>query len=121
LLPNANTKLELTPTVQDDVSILELNGRLDVYTSPRVNDWIEITLANRPPKMVINLSGVDFLESLAIGVLVKGMKRCREQSGDLVLCSVRRQVGIIFQLTGLNKAFGIYETQEEAVRAFTPS
>ena len=58
-----------------------------------------------------------FVDSSALALLVKGMKHCRQGGGDLALCSLQQPVKVIFELTRLDKAFGIYSTQDEAIQA----
>ena len=51
-------------------------------------------------------------------MLVQGMKRCRERDGDLRLCALQQPVRMIFELTRLDRAFEIYQSEEDAVQAF---
>jgi anti-sigma B factor antagonist len=105
--------MELKSNVVDGISIVELSGRFDSYEAPRLTTWFE----QASNKVVINLAEVTFVDSSALALLVKGMKHCRQQGGDLALCSLQQPVRIIFELTRLDKAFGIYSTQDEAVKA----
>jgi anti-sigma B factor antagonist len=58
------------------------------------------------------------MDPTALATLVQGMKHARQTGGDLHLCNLRRPVRIIFELTRLDQAFGIYPTEIEAVKAF---
>lgn len=100
----------------NNVRILELDGRFDAHTSKPVQDWLTADDAN--PNAIINLSGVNFIDSTALAVLVQGMKRCREKGGDLHLCDMQQATRIIFELTRFDKAFDIFESEEDAVEAF---
>jgi anti-sigma B factor antagonist len=100
------------------VNILELKGRFDAYELKPVQDWIEKNATGGKPLLVVNLSGVNFLDSSALAVLVKGMKRTRDKGGDLYLCGLQQPVHIIFELTKLDRAFDIYPNEKEAVSAF---
>ena len=97
-----------------NITVLELAGRFDAYTAPPVAEWLDKSGAART---VVNLSGVGFVDSSALAVLVKGMKRCRERQGDLYLCSLQQPVRIIFELTRLDKAFEIFADEAAAVGA----
>lgn len=100
------------------VAILELSGRFDAYEAPAVREWLEKTEESGSTKVVVNLAGVNFIDSTGMSTLVQGMKHCRQQGGDLYLCSLQKPVCIIFELTRLDKAFQIYSDEEEASRAF---
>jgi anti-sigma B factor antagonist len=101
-----------------NIQILELNGRFDAHVVPPVAEWLEHISANDPAQVIIDLSRVNFVDSTALATLVKGMKRCRQQNGDLRLCCLQQPVRIIFELTRLDKAFEIYPDEDEAVNAF---
>jgi len=98
-----------------NIQILELSGRFDAHVVPQVEAWQDHT---QSPYTVINLSGVTFIDSSALAALVRGMKHCRQRSGDLRLCSLQQPVRIIFELTRMNRAFRLCETEEQAVRSF---
>ncbi len=100
------------------VAILELDGRFDAHVTPPVVQRLEQAASTSPAQVVVNLTGVHFVDSTALAALVKGMKRCRQQNGDLYLCGLQQPVRIIFELTRLDKAFEIYATEAEAVTAF---
>lgn len=100
------------------VAILELAGRFDAHMTPPVVAWLEQTAADGPAQVVVNLEHVNFIDSTALATLVKGMKRCRQQNGDLRLTGLQQPVRIIFELTRLDKAFDIYQHEHEAVAGF---
>ncbi len=65
-------------------------------------------------RVIINLSKVEYLDSTGLGVLIGGLKRLREAGGNLVLVAPGMRIQRIFEITGLNKIFDIYATEEEA-------
>lgn len=96
------------------IEILELSGRFDAYTAPRVAEWLQKAATAKPARVVADLGEVNFMDSTAMAALVRGMKQCREQEGDLRLCSLQQPVRLIFELTRLDKAFEIYPDPESA-------
>jgi len=100
------------------MSVITLNGRFDAFEAPPLIKWFEDNVTKDQAHVVVDLGGVGFLDSAALASLVKGMKRCRERGGDLVICNLQQAVRIIFELTGLNRAFTIAETREAALNAF---
>ena len=107
-----------TNCADGDVKILTVQGRFDTYNAPPVREWLEEAVRTRPPFIVVNLAGVNFVDSTAMATLVQGMKRCRERDGDLRLCALQQPVRMIFELTRLDRAFEIYQSEEDAVQAF---
>lgn len=111
-----------------DITILEISGRFDAYGAPNVADWLK--RATSPPpggmkgekeggaRIVVDLTGVNFIDSTGLATLVQGMKHCREQGGDLFLSNLQKPARIIFELTRLDRAFRIFADQDAAVAAF---
>ncbi len=98
------------------IQVIELHGRFDAHVVPEVKAWQDA--AADISKIVVNLSGVHFVDSAALATLVRGMKRCRQQGGDLRICGLQQPVRIIFELTKLDKAFDIRASEAEAIQAF---
>ena len=110
--------MDLKSRSEGQVRILELSGRFDSYTAPQVRQWMEEAADREPAQLVLNLSGVHFVDSTALATLVQGMKRCRQLKGDLRLCCLQQPVRMIFELTRLDKAFEIFASEEAAVQTF---
>ena len=100
------------------VSVLELKGRFDAYEVSSVEEMLRQFTEIPRAQVVVNLGGVSFVDSSGLALLVQGMKHCRLQEGDMHLCNFQRPVRIIFELSRLDKAFRIFENEEEAVGAF---
>ena len=99
------------------IAIIELSGRFDAHAAPLLKAWQD--KANMPAQVIVDLSGVTFIDSTALATLVSGMKRCRQHGGDLYLCGLQQPVRIIFELTKLDRAFGIFPSETEAITAFS--
>lgn len=101
---------------QGAIEIVNLRGRFDAHMAPQLKDWQDSTTDRN--HVVVNLAGVTFIDSSALAMLVRGLKRCRQQGGDVHLCAMQPPVRIIFELTKLDKAFRIFPTEQDAVAAF---
>lgn len=98
------------------LQVVTLQGRLDAHQGKQVESQL-IAAIRAGGQLVVNLGKVHFIDSTGIAVLVKGLKRQRQQAGDLVLCELQQPVRIIFELTRLDKMFTIYPTEHEALQA----
>lgn len=110
--------MEIDNRAIDKVDIIDLNGRFDAYESPNFSEFVETMVQSNRVFLVINLNDVSFIDSAALASLVKGMKRCREQQGDLVLCNLQKPTKTVFELTRLDKAFKIFDEETMAVSGF---
>ena len=97
---------------------VEVQGDIDVYTSPRVKETINELIDQGHFNMVINLEGVRYIDSTGLGVLIGALKKVREKSGKIVLICTNPQIRKIFNITGLIKIFDIYKDEEEALGSF---
>lgn len=111
--------MDMQWSASNGVRILKIEGRFDNYSAPSVRRWIEAATEKKPPNLVVDLTGVHFVDSTALATLVQGLKRCREFHGDLRLCGMQQPVRMIFELTRLDKAFEIFSAREAAVAAFS--
>jgi len=109
--------MEFTARTDNHIAIGELSGRFDALEAPKLSAWLDTVSGQSPAQVIINLTGVTFVDSTALSTLVKGMKRCRQQNGDLVICGLQKQVKVIFELTRLDKAFSILPDEASAIRA----
>lgn len=102
-------------TTDDGIAVITVAGELDLYTAPRLKESLLAAIEADRLKIVINMAGVHFIDSSALGVLIGGVKRLKPRDGRLALVSIDDNVNWIFQITGLNSVFDIYKTREEAL------
>ena len=109
--------MEINHRISNGVDILELEGRFDAYEVPTVVKWFDDNSSAK--NVVVNLNGVGFIDSSGLSTLVKGLKRCRQNEGELYLSNLQQAVLIIFELTRLDKAFKIFESETDAIDSFS--
>jgi anti-sigma B factor antagonist len=69
-------------------------------------------------RLVLNLDGVVFLASAALGQLVTLMRKVLSAGGRLVLCKVNRRIEEVLQVTHLAEVMLVYTDEQEALRSF---
>jgi anti-sigma B factor antagonist len=105
--------------VVEDVQVLALSGSFNNYTAPPARQWLDEVASQPPAYVVVNLSGVSFIDSTALSTLVGSMKRSRELHGDVRLCGLQQPVRMIFEMTRLDRVFEIYNHESDAIQAFS--
>lgn len=100
-----------------ETNIVELAGEIDVYTSPKVKDALGELIDRGVYNLVIDLEKVRYIDSTGLGVLIGGLKRVREHGGTVNLVCTNPQIKKIFDITGLVKIFGIYDSEDAAMKA----
>ena len=99
---------------QDGIPVLGVHGEVDVSTAPQLRQHLVELSSSGAATAVVDLEGVDFLDSTGLGVLVSGLKRFRTIGGDLLLVCTHRRVLKVFEITGLTTVFSIADTVDEA-------
>jgi anti-sigma B factor antagonist len=95
-------------------SVIDVKGEIDVYTAPKLREQLIELVSEGSYDIVVNLEGVDFLDSTGLGVLVGALKRVKAHDGSLSLVCTQDKILKIFKITGLTKVFPIHTSLEEA-------
>lgn len=95
-------------------AVVDVNGEIDVYTAPKLREKLIELVSEGSYDVIVNLEGVDFLDSTGLGVLVGALKRVKAHDGSLSLVCTQDKILKIFKITGLTKVFSIHASVEEA-------
>jgi anti-sigma B factor antagonist len=109
--------LSLETRQENDRTVIEVGGEIDVYTAPKLRERIIELVDEGQYHLVVDLEKVEFLDSTGLGVLVGGLKRVRGHDGSLQLVCTQERLLKIFRITGLSKVFAIHGSQSEALAA----
>ena len=107
--------LSVTTREESGRTIVEVGGEIDVYSAPTLRDRLNALVADGHHDLIVDMQGVEFLDSTGLGVLVGGLKRVRTHSGSLQLVCSQERVLKVFRITGLTKVFAIHDTVEQAL------
>ena len=91
--------------------VIVLDGELDLARAPSLQRAIEQLRADGHSTIVVDLLGVNFLDSTALGVLVAALGRCREAGGDLHLIVKEPRILKVLEITGLSNTFPLHPTR----------
>lgn len=105
-----------------DVVVLDSDGRMtrndgSGVLKKRVATLIE--LGHR--QFLINLAGIDYLDSTCVGEMVSAYITVRNSGGHLKLCGVNDRIGHLLSIAKLDTVFENYATEAAAIAAFPPS
>src|SRR6266536_3611486 len=105
---------EVETAERQGASVLSLRGEIDVYTAPQLRQRIVDLVDGGATNIVVDMTNVEFLDSTGLGVLVEGLKRVKSNDGTLAIVATQDKILKIFDITGLNKAFPIHGTVQDA-------
>jgi len=92
--------------------VLYVEGEIDVYTSPKLKEKIRELFEGGAFSFVVDLTNVSYIDSTGLGVLIGALRRAREKNGTVLLVFASPRLKRIFEITGLDKNFTIYENLE---------
>jgi anti-sigma B factor antagonist len=102
--------------VDKKIAVLNLEGDMDVFTSPRLKDAIITSLKQGSIYLLINMKKVNYMDSTGLGVLVGSLRRVREHKGKISLIAPHSRVQRILDITDLTAIFKIYKDEKEGIR-----
>jgi anti-sigma B factor antagonist len=94
---------------QAEGAVLRIEGEVDVYTSPALREELYRLIDGGSPRVTVDLSGMDFIDSSGLGVFVGALKRVRERSTELELRGVQPSTRKVLDITGLVQVFTIVD------------
>ena len=95
-------------------TIVEVGGEVELHSAPQLREEIHRVCGVDNPCVIVDLSGVSFIDSTGLGVLIGGLKRAREK-GSLSLVCPQPKVKRVFEITGLTNVFSIWNSVDEAL------
>jgi anti-sigma B factor antagonist len=101
--------------------VLVVSGEADLHVAPELRSVIMNVVDRRVASLVIDLSGVSFIDSTTLGVLLAASRRMKAAGGDLRVVIARREIRSVFELTLLDRVFAIDSTRQEALAALGSS
>jgi anti-sigma B factor antagonist len=107
--------LEMENNASGDWMVLTVGGEVDLNTAPQLKDRINGLITQGNTNLVVDLEGVEFMDSTGLSALVSGLMRTTEGGGSLAVVCTRPQVLRLLALTGLDQVLKVHSSVAEAV------
>jgi anti-sigma B factor antagonist len=98
-----------------DTAVLECSGRLNMVSAPAFRESIAKVVEGGRARVVVELSGVEFMDSSGLGALVGALKAARQAGGDLRIAAPSDQVEMVLKLSNMDKILRTYPDGDAAV------
>ena len=95
-------------------NILALEGEIDLHESPAVKENLRQMLESKPPRVFIDLTGVKYIDSSGLAVLIEAMQRISAYGGRLALYGIHENVQAILHISRLDQVFRIFGNRATA-------
>lgn len=99
----------------DGYTVVAVAGEVDVATAPTLRERLDETIGQSGSLVVVDLGGVTFIDSTALGVLIGALNRSAAEGGVLRLVISEPRIIKIFEITGLTELFDIRSSRQEAI------
>jgi anti-sigma B factor antagonist len=112
----ASPQFQLTEEQPDDgIRVITVTGEIHVTTAPDFSARLGEAIAAGTRGVVIDLSGVEFIDSTGLSVLLNGLRRVTRAQGKMALVVSNPTVLRLFEVTRLDSTFDIHPTREAAL------
>jgi anti-sigma B factor antagonist len=113
------SKLQITQTEQNDITIVTLAGEITLDDGDLAfGRHIDQLIAAGGRKMVVDLSGVSYIDSAGVGMLVAESQRVSAQGGSMRLAHLTARSHHLLAMLKLKFVFEIFDDVDAAVRSF---
>lgn len=111
--------LEITTREFDRVVVVDVVGQLTTSGGrTQLRDLIHVLSGTGHKKFLLNLAGVDYVDSSGMGELVRSFSTVRQRGGEMKLVRLNKRVADLLQMTRLNTLFEIYGDERVALDSF---
>ena len=115
--PGMSLKIETREVAR--VTILDIKGRIILGDElGRLRDAIQRLVSEGKKKIILNLAGVDYIDSSGVGELVSCFTSVRNAGGELKLLNLTQKVRDVLHVTKLYTVFDVRDDEFKAVKSF---
>jgi anti-sigma B factor antagonist len=99
--------------------VICVRGEIHVTTAPRFAERLTEAIESGRTALVLDMTGVEFIDSTGLSVLLNGLRLVGQKRGKLALACANPTVLRLFQITGLEGTFDIFADRAAAVAHVT--
>ena len=108
--------MQFSTRTSNDIHIVAIGGSLDSTTSPEAQKSLDAVVAGAK-KVVLDFSGLDYISSAGLRVLLGAAKQLRASGGKLGMFGLNQSVKEVFEISGFSTILSIYQSEAEAIGA----
>src|SRR5919198_191463 len=104
-------------SLPESSNVVLLEGQIDLHVSPKVAESLAALIQHELARIVVDLSGVTYIDSSGLAVLINGAQSVETYGGKLMLAGVQPDVQSILEVAGLSQFFLVYPHVDAALAA----
>ena len=110
--------MEITSVQQNDVTIASVVGDLDAVTSAEATAYLGAEIDAGHAKLVVDMTGVTYLSSAGLRVILGATRQARSGGGDLRLAGAEGDIRRVLDMAGFSTLINTFPTAAEALAGF---
>jgi len=111
-------QLRLSTRIVDGIAVLDCAGRIVFGDESSLLRDTAKKMINENKRIVLNLSGVSYIDSGGLGTLVSLFTTAQKAGGSIKLANLTERVGDLLQVTKLLTVFEVYDSEEKALDSY---
>lgn len=111
--------MELKEEPVGDVRVVTATGRLDGASSGLFAEYLEKLIGGARPKLLVDFSGIDFVTSAGLRVVLAVLKKVKAANGVFALCAVQTPVREVLDVTGFTSMLQIHADRSVGLSALS--
>jgi anti-sigma B factor antagonist len=104
-----------TTPPQSRSNVVPLKGEIDLHVSPMVTVALNDVIDKKPERIVVDLSGVSYIDSAGLAALIQAMQKVEGYGGKFMLAGLQETVRSIFEISRLDQVFQIFPDADAAL------
>jgi len=101
-------------TMDSGIVVVQPTGRLNMTAARMLREELHTLIESGQNRLVVDLSGIEFIDSSGLGALISGLRAARKTGGDLRITGPNRQAVTVLELTNLNRVLRVAPSVEGA-------
>lgn len=110
--------LDIEHEEKNGVSVVYFMGKLDTRTSLEAEKYVNEIVDDGADNILMNFEDLDFISSTGLRIILATGKKLTSAGGKLTLCSPNITVNDVLKMSGFNRMFGVFESEEEALETY---
>lgn len=111
-------RVQVTEEKKNDVMVLRITGRLDALTSEEADKAVFSVIERGEHRLLLDFTGVTYLSSAGMRVLLSAYKRLKEVKGKVAVCSIEDGVLDVLKMSGFDDVLTVFPNEETALKNF---
>lgn len=116
IIKHGGRKMHLEFENIKDILVVHMKGELDHHSAEEVRNLIDDRLdRSRITKLILDFSGVTFMDSSGIGVVIGRYKKLLAKQGSICVTNINDTIRRVFEISGMFKIINVYDKLQNAI------